>query len=87
MFPNRIFVGGMSRETTEVDLIRYFSEYGNVKSAKIITDIITGASKGYGFVTFASEQEALRLQQNTGVVILHNRKLNIGPAIKRNVTP
>lgn len=85
LIPNRIFVGGMSRETTEEDLLRYFAAYGNVKSAKIITDINTGASKGYGFVTFASEEEALRLQKFGGIAILHNRKLNIGPAIKRNV--
>lgn len=85
LIPNRIFVGGMSRETTEEDLLRYFAGYGNVKSAKIITDINTGASKGYGFVTFGSEEEALRLQKFGGIAILHNRKLNIGPAIKRNV--
>lgn len=85
LFPNRIFVGGMSRETTESDLIRYFAAFGSVKSAKIITDIITGTSKGYGFVTFSNEEDALRLQQNSAVVIMHNRKLNIGPAIKRNV--
>lgn len=85
LIPNRIFVGGMSRETTEEDLLRYFASYGNVKSAKIITDINTGASKGYGFVTFGSEEEALLLQKFGGIAILHNRKLNIGPAIKRNV--
>uniref|UniRef100_A0A336MIA8 CSON015142 protein n=1 Tax=Culicoides sonorensis TaxID=179676 RepID=A0A336MIA8_CULSO len=84
LIANRIFVGGMSRETTEEDLLRYFAGYGNVKSAKIITDINTGVSKGYGFVTFASEDEALRLQKFAGIAILHNRKLNIGPAIKRN---
>lgn len=85
LIPNRIFVGGINRETTEEDLLRYFAGYGNVKSAKIITDINTGASKGYGFVTFASEEEALRLQKFGGIAILHNRKLHIGPAIKRNV--
>jgi RNA recognition motif. (a.k.a. RRM, RBD, or RNP domain) len=38
-------------ETTESELCRVFSAYGNVKSTKIIVDR-AGVSKGYGFVTF-----------------------------------
>lgn len=84
MIPNRIFVGGMSRETTESDLHHFFLAYGNVKNVKIITDA-NGQSKGYGFVTFGSEEEALRIQSLANNAVLHNRKLNIGPAIKRNL--
>lgn len=40
-----------------------FSAYGNVKSTKIIVDR-AGVSKGYGFVTFETEQEAQRLQSD-----------------------
>lgn len=40
-----------SAETTESELCRVFSAYGNVKSTKIIVDR-AGVSKGYGFVTF-----------------------------------
>ncbi|KAI8126392.1 Protein boule [Lucilia cuprina] len=61
LIPNRIFVGGISGDTTESDLCRVFSAYGNVKSTKIIVDR-AGVSKGYGFVTFETEQEAQRLQ-------------------------
>ena len=58
--PNRIFVGGISCQTTENDLIRIFQAFGNVRGAKIIFDR-GGVSKGYGFVTFETEEEATRL--------------------------
>jgi RNA recognition motif-containing protein len=57
---NTILVGGISAETTESELCRVFSAYGNVKSTKIIVDR-AGVSKGYGFVTFETELEASRL--------------------------
>lgn len=44
-----------------------FSAYGNVKSTKIIVDR-AGVSKGYGFVTFETEQEAQRLQSDVSTV-------------------
>lgn len=83
--PNRIFVGGISRDTTEFELNRFFSAFGHVRSTKIIFDA-EGNSKCYGFVTFESEEEAQRVQQKLAydVVILNARRLNIGPAIKRN---
>lgn len=49
-----------SADTTESELCRVFSAYGNVKSTKIIVDR-AGVSKGYGFVTFETELEASRL--------------------------
>ena len=61
LIPNRVFVGGISNTTTEADLHKLFSEYGNVRATKIISDR-GGASKGYGFVTFETEEEAKKLQ-------------------------
>ncbi|XP_023228611.1 protein boule-like [Centruroides sculpturatus] len=79
LVPNRIFVGGISAHTTEAELHTLFSKYGSVKAAKIITDK-TGLSKGYGFVTFDTEEEAKKLQKE-GSVILSGKRLNIAPAI------
>lgn len=62
-----------SGDTTESDLCRVFSAYGNVKSTKIIVDR-AGVSKGYGFVTFETEQEAQRLQTDVSEEI-HNAQL------------
>lgn len=63
VIPNRVFVGGISPTTTEHDLVHLFSNYGNVTGTKIIADR-AGVSKGYGFVTFETEDEAKRLQKD-----------------------
>ncbi|XP_066593496.1 uncharacterized protein [Prorops nasuta] len=82
LVPNRIFVGGISASTSEQELAQLFSAYGNVKATKIISDR-AGVSKGYGFVTFETEEEAKRLQQESECIVLRERKLNIAPAIKK----
>lgn len=60
-----------------------FSAYGNVKSTKIIVDR-AGVSKGYGFVTFETEQEAQRLQSDVSfnvhcLVLNHGRRFIKSP--------
>lgn len=64
--PNRIFVGGIPSNTTEPDLCQLFSKYGNVKATKIINDR-AGVSKGYGFITFETEEEAKRLLSDVSI--------------------
>ncbi|XP_071536679.1 uncharacterized protein [Panulirus ornatus] len=85
LVPNRVFVGGISASTTEQDLLELFSQYGTVKATKIISDR-AGVSKGYGFVTFETEEEARRLTQEADDIMLKDRKLNIAPAIKKQVS-
>ncbi|RZF49110.1 hypothetical protein LSTR_LSTR008396 [Laodelphax striatellus] len=80
LVPNRVFVGGISSTTTETELCQLFSKYGNVKATKIIADR-AGVSKGYGFVTFETDEEAKRLQLDADNIILKERRLNIAPAI------
>jgi RNA recognition motif-containing protein len=48
-----LYVGNFSFNTTEADLERMFSAYGQVDSAKVITDRETGRSRGFGFVEMA----------------------------------
>ncbi|KAF7818816.1 small RNA-binding protein 11, chloroplastic [Senna tora] len=54
----KLFVGGLSFFTTEKGLSEAFSEYGQVMEAKIVMNKVSDRSKGFGFVTFASEDEA-----------------------------
>ncbi|KAK0084860.1 hypothetical protein PV325_006232 [Microctonus aethiopoides] len=55
-----LFVARFDNQVTEQDLIELFSTVGKVLSAKIIVDIVTGYSQGYGFVEMSSDSEARR---------------------------
>ena len=54
-----LFVGNLDKETTEDELSELFSEYGEVKSAKIIRDIYSGDPRGFGFVEFSNKADAI----------------------------
>ena len=45
-----IFVGNLSYQATDEDLELLFKEYGQVKSVKVIRDMFSGESKGFGFI-------------------------------------
>lgn len=51
----KLYVGNLPYAVSESDLNDMFVEYGNVLSAKIITDRETGRSKGFGFVEFGDK--------------------------------
>jgi RNA recognition motif-containing protein len=53
-----IYIGNMSGEVTEDDLLEAFKEFGQVDSVKIITDRVSGESRGFGFVEMPAEAEA-----------------------------
>jgi len=54
----KLYVGNLSYGTVEDGLRSAFQAFGNVVSAKIITDRDSGQSKGFGFVEMSSEDEA-----------------------------
>ncbi len=54
----KLFVGGLPWATTNDDLKDLFSQAGTVASATIITDKMTGRSRGFGFVEFESDADA-----------------------------
>jgi cold-inducible RNA-binding protein len=54
----KLFVGGLSYETTDATLKETFSQAGTVESVTVITDKFSGRSKGFGFVEMSSEEEA-----------------------------
>ena len=54
----KLFVGGIPWATTSDDLQALFSQHGTVASATVITDKMTGRSRGFGFVEFENDAEA-----------------------------
>lgn len=55
---NKLYVGNLSFDTTENDLQDLFSAAGTVREAVLIQDKMTGKSRGFGFVTMSSDEEA-----------------------------
>jgi cold-inducible RNA-binding protein len=54
----KLFVGGLSWDTTDDGLRQAFAPYGEISEAKVITDRATGRSRGFGFVTFSEDENA-----------------------------
>jgi RNA recognition motif-containing protein len=54
----KLYVGGLPYSTTERSLEDLFAEYGTVESAAVITDRMTGRSRGFGFVEMSNQSEA-----------------------------
>lgn len=55
----KLYCGNLSYNITSSDLDKLFSEFGEVKSAEVISDRDTGRSKGFGFVEMQSDEEAM----------------------------
>lgn len=55
---NKLYVGGLSWDTDSAGLEKAFSSFGEIEEATVITDRGTGRSRGFGFVTFANEEDA-----------------------------
>ncbi len=54
----KLYVGNLSYEVSSSDLEQLFAPHGTVESAEVISDRVTGRSKGFGFVQMSSDQEA-----------------------------
>ena len=56
--PRKLFVGNLSWGTTKDTVVSLFSQYGEIEDAALITDRMSGRSKGIAFVTFTTEESA-----------------------------
>jgi cold-inducible RNA-binding protein len=71
----KLYVGNLSFGTTEDGLKQIFGQYGEVASVKIITDSMSGKSRGFGFVEMENADaaiEALNNQQYDGRTLTVN---------------
>jgi cold-inducible RNA-binding protein len=54
----KLYVGGLSFDTTDESLRAFFEQVGKVDSASVVTDRFSGRSRGFGFVEMATAAEA-----------------------------
>lgn len=55
---NKVFVGGLSWNTTEDGLRSHFAQIGEITEVKLVTDRETGRSRGFGFVSYSDSNAA-----------------------------
>ena len=79
-----IYVGNLSYDLSEEDLKKAFEEFGQVESAKIISDMYSGRSKGFGFVEMSNEAEAQSAIDALNGKELEGRTLNVNQARPRS---
>lgn len=76
----KLFVGGLSWDTTDDSLRNAFSAYGSVIEAKIVTDRETGRSRGFGFVGYMDASEGSAAQQAMDGASLDGRTIRVNAA-------
>jgi cold-inducible RNA-binding protein len=76
----KLYVGGIPYTSTEATLRDAFAKAGNVVSASIIIDRMTGRSKGFGFVEMSNDDEAQAAINMWNGQELEGRKLTVNVA-------
>ncbi|HEY5705563.1 MAG TPA: RNA-binding protein [Terrimicrobiaceae bacterium] len=79
----KLYVGNLSFDTTENDIQDLFAEVGTVREAILIQDKLTGKSRGFGFVTMSTDEEAQNAAQRLNGKALHGRNLTVNEARPR----
>lgn len=78
-----IFVGNLSFQTQNYDLEDLFMQFGEVYSARVITDRETGRSRGFGFVEMAAADAAQKAIDSLNGQEFMGRQLNVNEAKPR----
>ncbi len=76
----KLYVGNLSYATTEDELRRLFAEVGPVTSVALITDRLTGQSKGFGFVEMKTTQAAQKAIERLNNSMVNERALTVSEA-------
>ncbi len=75
-----IFVGNLSYQTTQDDLLAAFSQFGNVERVSIVTDRDTGQPRGFAFVEMSDSREAQTAIAQLNGAEFGGRALNVNEA-------
>jgi RNA recognition motif-containing protein len=84
---NKLYVGNLSYNIRDDELLQAFSQYGSVTSAKVMMDRETGRSKGFGFVEMGSDPEAQAAINGMNGQALDGRAIVVNEARPREERP
>jgi RNA recognition motif-containing protein len=87
MNQNRLFVGNLSYQTQESDLQEYFAAGGVVTSVNLMLDKMTGKSRGFAFVEYATAEEASKAVEQFHGKEFQGRQLTVNIARPREERP
>ncbi|HEY6011423.1 MAG TPA: RNA-binding protein [Nitrospirota bacterium] len=76
----KLYAGNLSYNISEEELKNVFAAFGEVLSAKIITDAATGRSKGFGFVEMANDEDADKAIAGLNGTNVMDRAINVSEA-------
>ncbi|OGE04753.1 RNA-binding protein [Candidatus Curtissbacteria bacterium RIFCSPHIGHO2_12_FULL_41_17] len=77
---NKLFVGSLPFATTSDELKELFAQAGEVAEANIVTDKMTGRSRGFGFVEMAKEEDAKKAIEKLNGSDVGGRKIFVAEA-------
>src|SRR6266566_1367734 len=83
----KLYVGNLSFNTTETDLQDLFAQAGAVQDVMLMQDKFTGKSRGFAFVTMATEQEAQSAITQFNGKTVEGRALTVNEARPREARP
>ncbi len=83
----KLYVGGISYNTTQAGLEEAFGRAGQVTSASIIMDKMSGRSKGFGFVEMANDDEAMAAIDMYNGKELDGRRITVNEARPKEDRP
>jgi len=78
-----IYVSNLGFSVQDEDLREYFAEYGEVTSAKVITDKFTNRSRGFGFVEMPDENAAQKAIKELNGAVVEGRSISVNVARPR----
>ena len=79
----KLYVGGLSYETTDDQRREAFAKFGTVESAKVIKDRDSDRSKGFGFVEMSSDSEAEEAIRGMKGTLLDGKQITVDYARER----
>jgi len=77
----KLFVGGLPTDVTDIEFLEFFQQFGQVVDSVVMVDRLTKRSRGFGFVTFATEAEAnallTNIQGKIGHVLINGKQCEV----------